>query len=229
MRLYRRALNYGDPKSWVNRQRARRIGPLLEMIRKVAGARGCVKLLDLGGTAQYWNLPPLSLLRQARVHITVVNLTLENEGAPAWEGIEFLTADACNLSEFADNSFNIVHSNSVIEHLRSWEQMEHFAGEVRRLAPSYFVQTPNYWFPVEPHFLTPGFQWLPEPFRVRLLMRFDLGHHGRKGSIGDAMRAIEGARLLTRAMVAELFPDADILRERFLGLTKSFVAIRRSE
>jgi hypothetical protein len=64
-----------------------------------------------------------------------------------------------------------------------------FAREVRRLAPSYFVQTPNFWFPMEPHWMVPAFHWLPAPVRVQMFMRFDLGHARRTDTVGAACPA----------------------------------------
>jgi hypothetical protein len=129
----------------------------------------------------------------------------------------------------SDNSFDLVHSNSVVEHVGDWARMKAFAKEVRRLAPRYFVQTPNFWFPIEPHFMCPFFHWLPEPTRVRLLLRAGLGHYRRAGSVDSAVTAVQGARLLNRRMMASLFPDAAIVTERVALLPKSLMAIRAGE
>ena len=104
-----------------------------------------------------------------------------------------------------------------------------FAGEVRRLAPAYFVQTPNFWFPIEPHFMAPLFHWLPEPARVALVRRFALGHRRRQPDVGKAMDEIESVRLLNRKMFSFLFPDGKLVIERMLGLPKSLIAIRGSD
>jgi hypothetical protein len=127
---------------------------------------------------------------------------------------------------FGDNAFDMVHSNSVLEHVGDWPRMMLFAQEVRRLAPCYFVQTPNFWFPVEPHFMCPFFHWMPEMTRARLLTRVSLGNHPRASDIGAALRSVQSARLLNRAAFGFLFPDARIITERFCLLPKSLIACR---
>jgi len=93
---------------------------------------------------------------------------------------------------------------------------------------SYYVQTPNFWFPYEPHFRVPFFHWLPEQVRVRLLMRFSLGYFRKADSIDKAMSNVESVRLIDRKQLAELFPDATIRAERICGFSKSIIAIRQS-
>lgn len=88
------------------------------------------------------------------------------------------------------------------------------------------MQTPNYWFPVEPHSVTPGFQFLPFPARLSLVRRFALGDWPRAENVDEAVRIVQSARLLNRAMMGSLFPDARLATERFLGLPKSIIAIR---
>jgi hypothetical protein len=100
------------------------------------------------------------------------------------------------------------------------------AREVRRLAPRYFVQTPNFWFPIEPHFRAPFIHWLPEPWRVSIIMRFACGFFPRARSCDEARRILDELRLLDAQAMAELFPDAMIERERFAGFTKSLIAVR---
>jgi hypothetical protein len=124
---------------------------------------------------------------------------------------------------FADASFDVIYTNSVIEHVGGLEDQRRMADEIRRVGKRYFLQTPNRFFPLEPHFLFPFFQFLPISIRVFLLRNFHLGWFGR---IPDAKRAkeiVESVRLLDRKDMLELFPGAHSYDERVFGMTKSFV------
>lgn len=119
---------------------------------------------------------------------------------------------------FPDREFPIAFSNSVIEHVPQ-DLQPAFAAEIRRVSDRYFVQTPNRWFPIEPHYQFPLFQFLPESVRRALNGRFTLGWQP-KG-------CWEEITLLSARDLKRLFPDAEIHRERVFGLTKSLMAVRR--
>ena len=125
-----------------------------------------------------------------------------------------------------DHHFDLVHSNSVIEHVGSWPDFETFARNVRRLAPRYFVQTPNYWFPYEPHFRFPGFQYLPRLVRAALLNQFELGFFSRVDTTEEALHIVDHHRLLSSREMSTLFPDSEIHHEVWKGFRKSLMAIR---
>jgi len=222
----RTATNYDNPRSLGARLRARRIGPLVKMIDDAHRRYGRVDIIDVGGTRTYWRILSQRILAEKKATITVVNLP----GAPLpddEEHFRYAEGDGCNLADYEDGTFHIAHSNSVIEHVGNWDNMVSFANELRRVARSYFVQTPNFWFPVEPHFITPLFHWLPQSLRVSMIMRFNLGHFHRRTDVDSAVRVIEKApRLLDRKMVRELFEDARIITERFFLLPKSLIAVR---
>ena len=90
----------------------------------------------------------------------------------------------------------------------------------------YYVQTPSFWFPLEPHFRQVGFQWLPESMRARRQMRKKLGFREKCSNWDLAMASIESVKLLTYTQMAALFPDPTIYRERVGPLTKSYMAIK---
>jgi Methyltransferase domain len=213
---------YLEANSFAYRCRVRRFEMLRPLIDAIIARRGSCRIADIGGTEYYWRIAS-GFLDRAPVEIHLINLE-----EPAVRGAKFTShaGDATTLAGFADNSFDLVHSNSVIEHVGNWRQMSAMAANVRRLAPSYFVQTPNYWFPIEPHYRFAGFQWLPEPVRANLLMRFNLGFGGRRPDLDAAMRAVQSSSLLTAGQMQFLFPDATLMRERIGPLTKSLIMVR---
>jgi hypothetical protein len=193
------------PHNLSNSFRQARMQRFLSLVAPLM-SKGPVRILDVGGTASYWHALP-GLYRAPNVEITVCNLSREEHDDG---NLRIRHGNACSLP-FVDMAFDVVHSNSVIEHVGSWTNMKAMAGEVRRLAPVYFVQTPNYWFPLEPHFRLPFVQFLPRPLHNRLR---------------DSIWPGQTVDLLTARKMCELFPDAILERERFAYLTKSLIAIR---
>lgn len=220
--------NYDSQKSPGAKLRAKRIAPLLQMIELIYKNNGSVSIIDLGGTMKYWNIVSSEYLSDHNVNITILNLP--GSAMPEDQGpFRFVAADACNLTDFEDKSFDIAHSNSVLEHVGDWGRMVKFAEELKRVSKCYFCQTPNYWFPIEPHCMTPFFHWLPMPIRLWLVSHFQLGHWRKADSIDDAVRIVESARLLNKKLLQTLFPDATIVTERLFLLPKSFIAIRNEK
>ncbi len=207
----------------IARARRRRALRLTGIIADLIRTKGGCRIVDLGGEASYWRGFDLDAFRTSRVKITLVNPQPEPVDDPLFTAV---TADACDLRMFADGAFDLAHSNSTLEHVGEWSRMRAFAAELRRLAPSYYVQTPYVWFPIEPHFLALGFHWAPEAVRVRALMRRRFGHHARAESVDEAMETVRSARLLDRTQFAALFPDARHETEQFAGLAKSLIALR---
>jgi SAM-dependent methyltransferase len=72
----------------------------------------------------------------------------------------FVCADAAAGLPFANDEFDLVYCSSVIEHVAP-ERRQAFASELRRVGRGWFVQTPAFSFPIEPHSLLPGAHWLP--------------------------------------------------------------------
>lgn len=180
-------------------------------------------IIDLGGTSDYWRRVGLDFLKDNGFTVTIVNIEETELGKGP---LKCMVGNACKI-DLPDNSFDIVHSNSVIEHVGGWNEVSAFAGEARRLAPAYYVQTPNWWFPIDPHFWkAPFFHWMPEGVRTELLARFSIATAGRITDRRLARQIVEDTRLVTGRQMRELFPDAEFRRERFAGLTKSWIATR---
>ncbi|MBM3999086.1 MAG: class I SAM-dependent methyltransferase [Planctomycetes bacterium] len=179
-----------------------------------------VRILDIGGTQQFWEV--MGYVGSGH-EITLVNLF---EQQSRHDNITTVVGNACHLEQYDDRSFDIVFSNSVIEHVGTFDDQRLMANEVRRLAPRYFVQTPNYCFPIEPHFLFPCFHYLPVSTRIWLIMHFRLGHYSRYDNREEAAIDVAEIRLLTKREFSSLFPEAKIVPERVLGLSKSYMAIK---
>jgi hypothetical protein len=182
------------------------------------------RVLDIGGTPDNWQLldrpPRLVLLNTPRAAADLA-------GTPTW-----VAGDGRALP-FRDGAFDVVFSNSVIEHVGDATSQRHFAREVARVGRAYWVETPNRWFPVEQHLLTPFIHWLPRPWQRTLVPRFNwwrvlvpLPADRRDFYIHHYLRDV---RLLGPAELRALFPEARILRERVLGVAKSLVALRRGK
>lgn len=225
----RKAAPRSDP--YTNRQsiefgfRARRFAQVQKLIQSILDEQGHAEILDLGGTETYW-LVGEEFIRsnRDRLHITMVNTERQKVGQSAL--FTSVTGSATDPRLFAGRRFDLVHSNSVIEHVGRWQDMQAFAANTRRLAPRYYMQTPNYWFAYEPHFRFPGFQYLPERVRAEMIMRFRLGFFSRVGSLEEARDIIEHHRLVSTRQVRKLFPDARIAHEKVFGLNKSIIAVR---
>lgn len=213
---------YADRRALSRRFRQRRFMKVASIIDRIIAEKGRCRIADIGGTKYYWDIVD-GFTASRPVEITLIN---PKETQASSGKFRYLDGDATDLAALDDMSFDFVHSNSVIEHVGDWPKMAAMAANVRRLAPCYYVQTPNFWFPYEPHFRCLFVHWLPEQLRYRLVRRFALGFAGAQGSIDAAMRRVQSARLVDAGQMRALFPDAEIARERVLGLTKSLIAIR---
>ena len=168
------------------------------------------------------------------VFIADIDRNAVERGAERY-GYNAVVIDETGALPFGSDSFDIVYCSSVIEHVtvphdEIWEHkngsvfreiaFKHqrlFADEIRRVGKNYFVQTPAAGFPIESHTWLPLAGYLP---RRALLPTMKLANHvWPKASIPDF-------NLLNEKDLMQLFPDARILRESSLGLTKSLMAIK---
>ena len=219
--------DYQSDQSLGFKLRQKRSKRIIDLIEGVYANKQQVEIVDVGGTREYWNIIPVEYLRRRNVRITIVNLTVPTDSFEAQDAVfSHVQGDGCNLKEVEHNRFDIAHSNSVIEHVGDLNKMADFAKEIRRIAASYYVQTPNFYYPIEPHFLFPFFHWLPVSVRLRLAMRFKLGCFPRASDINEARSFIDLCRLLKKKTLLDLFPDATLYKERLFLLVKSFVLIR---
>jgi hypothetical protein len=179
-----------------------------------------LKILDIGGEAGFWNAVSENTL-------TGLEVTLLNLAFPSETGARFprVLGDARHMPFLSDHEFDVVFSNSVLEHLGTFEDQSRMAAEVRRVGRRYFVQTPSKWFPLEPHFLVPAFQFLPLTWRVWIAGHYGGGWYCRPGDRTAARKEVESIRLLTERECRRLFPGATLRIERLFGMTKSYMIV----
>lgn len=179
-------------------------------------------VLDLGGTRAYWEAAP-----ERPASVTAINLPTAFNGDDCPQWFRPVVDDACGeLASLSDQRFDLVVSNSVLEHVGGPARRAAFARNVRRLGDRAWVQTPYRYFPVEPHWLCPGFQFFPLRTRVWLTKKWPLGHR-HASSDEDALEQVLEVELIARTEMRHLFPDAQIVSERFGPFVKSLIAIRR--
>lgn len=122
---------------------------------------------------------------------------------------------------FKDNEFEIIYSNSVIEHVGDLLSQQKFAKEIARVGVNYFIQTPYKYFLIEPHFMLPLIQFIPTIYQrmiARILNKYGLVY---------SEESLNSIRLLSYLDMKHLFPDAVILREKILFMTKSLIAVKK--
>jgi hypothetical protein len=208
--LFSKFADNTNPLSESSRLRAQRFGKFL----KCLGVTERDRILDVGGAEATW------LGSGLERNVTLLNLSFSRK-MPVFHYIE---ADACDMSMLDDRSFDVIFSNSVIEHVGAPRQIA-FAREVRRVATRYWVQTPYKHFPIEPHFVFPFFQYFPFSVQMFIGKSWKYSHPFRNKE--DVALLLSTLRLLTKREMRELFPEATIIDEKYFGITKSLIAYRR--
>ncbi|MQW74799.1 methyltransferase type 11 [Nocardioides sp. dk4132] len=213
-----RELMVDSPSSVGARRRAGR----WELFARLFPSVEQMRVLDLGGTTEAWRRAPV---RPADV--VVLNLLEPGESTEPW--LHPVLGDACtarrSLEEAgAPTAYDLVFSNSLIEHVGGHAQRAALAREVHALAPRHWVQTPYRYFPLEPHWLCPGLQFLPLGARARVAAVWPLAHT-RPGSREDAFAEVQWTELIGLAELRAYFPRSQIHHERMAGLTKSLTAV----
>ncbi len=207
-----------QPSSLGARFRAKRQADFEVFFFRTFSKNEPIRILDLGGTAYFWeksNIPDLP-----NVSITLLNLYLETSKHPH---IETIMGDATELIDFKANEFDLVFSNSVIEHLYTKANQQKMATEIQRVGKYYFIQTPNKHFPVEAHYALPFAQYMPKSWVYFILTQTKLSRL-QKWEKDAAKQYLEEIRLITEPEMKDLFPNSLIYKEKLMGLIKSISA-----
>ncbi|MCI5180456.1 MAG: methyltransferase domain-containing protein [Candidatus Electrothrix sp. AW3_4] len=173
------------------------------------------RIIDLGGQPEIWS----SVNRPLEIWIVNLPGVSIKEAQNTIHTFRYLQGNACSMTEFKDNTFDIVFSNSVIEHVGSAHYQQDFANEVRRLAKRYWIQTPSKYFPIEAHCGMP-FWW----FYSQSVKNFFLTKWEKK--LPGWTKMVRGTRVLSKQRMMELFPDASLHIEKFFGFHKSYIVYK---
>lgn len=176
---------------------------------------GIDSIIDFGGTPSIW----MAIGRRS-----VVLLNLDDQQVPP----EFLAVKGdARKTDFPDKSFDLAFSNSTIEHVGTWADQQAFAEELCRVGKRVYCQTPARRFFFEPHYFTPFVDWcrflLKHYWFVRYFTYYGLKWNPSEEQVKDFQSHL---RLLSYSEMEQLFPTCTIGRERFLGMTKAYIAIR---
>ena len=191
-----------------------------------------VSVLDLGGE---WGDFLARIKNRLQAQFVIADIREDYRSTVEQKyGFQFVLIDEEKPLPFKDKEFDIIISNSVIEHVTlpkklcmtdisqaewvtiSRQNQRRFATEIRRVSKSYFVQTPHKSFPIETH------TWLPfvnllnhnqATSLVRFTDKYWIKHCGNVDW-----------NLLSLTEMKTLFPDAELYIERFFGFPKSIIA-----
>lgn len=201
----------------VNKFRRSRGSILRKIIRALSGHLGRdIGILDVGGRPDYWlnvgfeNISRIEIMNisHSEIYKHIPHGVPNNIFAP-------VIGDARDLSEYANESVDLVHSNSVIEHVGDWSNMAMMAGELMRVGRAGWIQTPAWAFPLEPHFRVLFAHWLGRPMQAKM-MSLSFVERYRKADLAERRRHVERINLLTRRELEALFPDCSVYVERII-------------
>jgi hypothetical protein len=135
--LYKHFANNKNQDSVAVRLRRQRFQILLEMVRCTPGP---LTILDVGGRPPYWEMMTADLSIPQEISITLLNVEVQSATQP---GFTCLVGDGRAMPQFTEKQFDIVFSNSTIEHVSSFTDQQRMASEIRRVGWRYCIQTPN--------------------------------------------------------------------------------------
>lgn len=206
-----------DSTSYLGKLRRQRWELLLRFFPNLSE----MSVLDLGGSPEAWVAAPVQ--PKALTVLNIESRQMVDSGSDA----ELVQGDACEVTRrLAGRRFDLVYSNSLIEHVGGHFRRQQLAREITEIADRYWVQTPSRYFPVEPHWWLPGLQFLPVRLRVWVTRHAAVGPRTSRGaSVAASVDSVQWVELLSATELQAYFPDAAVLRERFAGLTKSLIAL----
>ena len=201
--------------------RRRRVKRFLSILSPEAGDR----IIDLGGEPDFWK----SVNRELDVHCINLEYPDSDDGGSK-ATVRCSIGDCCDLPDEGDDSYGIVFSNSVIEHVGCIERQSAFARTAMRLGSKLWIQTPARIFPVEPHWFALFIHWFPKRIQHRLF-GFALRHRlaGVRLTREEIRQQVDDVRLMTKKELRKMFPGCRIITERFWLWPKSYIVVRNDK
>jgi len=196
---------------------------MFSLLQKLVDFENLQQVLDVGVTADKLH-PESNFFEQYypyKEHITA----LSNQDAKFLETqysrLKFVQGNGLNMP-FEDNSFDLVFSSAVLEHVGSFENQCKFFNECLRVSKKYvFLTTPNRFYPIEFHTYLPFIHWLPKKIHRKIL-----------NLIGQKELALEeNLNLLSKKTLKTMLAsclkksnfDAKILNVKLLGVSSNWI------
>lgn len=177
-------------------------------------------ILDVGftGEEQYGSPNSLEKFYPHQQNITALGIADSKEFSKKYPQVKVVLYDG-NTFPFSSDTFDIIWSNAVLEHVGGYEKQKYFLSEVLRTGKRIYVTTPNRFFPIEVHTRLPLLHFLPKKIFDKLLKVFNKGW-----AAGDYMNLLSVWDI--KKMLKELgVTDYKIKRNRFFLFTMDFIII----
>jgi SAM-dependent methyltransferase len=211
-------------------------GKRAEQFRQAFRLREDTRVLDLGSEwgANIHAVLAGTLVKPGNTYIADISPKLLERGRAEFGFVPVLVGENGKLP-FPDGYFDVVYCNSVIEHVtipksevwslrsgrefreRSLAHQREFAREIQRVGRQFYVQTPYRWFVIEAHSWLPFVGWLPRRVLIPVL---------KVARMVWPTRTHPDWYLLNKREFASMFEGAEIRDEKWLGLTKSIMAVK---
>ena len=224
MSFLKKVFDYKTEDSVVNTIRKQRFKLVQCYFEELIRRKGKIRILDIGGDFSFWiNIGWTS------PDCEFFLLNLDQSPVPhGYPNFHAVVGNALDLP-YKHGDFDIVFSNSVIEHMGSIEGQIIFADSVRKIADCYIIQTPSLWFPLEPHARIPLFQFVPHSLRAFLIMGFNINYFPKTKGYKNALAVSKTTIMFGKQRFHKLFPEAMIITETWMGIPKSYIAVKAAQ
>ena len=197
----------------------------LELFNKLMNPTKEMKILDIGAEINPTNENIIQFIDDYpwNNNVSAINLSPEHISLikQYYPEVDARVGDACALP-WEDKHFDIVYSNAVIEHLGSFEKQKKMAAEIMRVGKSWFITTPNRWYPFEFHMRLPFVTWLPRNGYIRFGQVISYNHVERKYMTGIRR---DGLRLITAKELKHCFPSSRIIKQRVTFMAETLISV----